>query len=78
LFGRQKSSETVLSHIMTYLNDRDWALRLGFFDVIVGVCAFIGMMATEEYVLPFMVQALAGSRSAYSASLTDLEKIRKK
>jgi phosphoinositide-3-kinase regulatory subunit 4 len=59
-FGRQKSSETVLSHIMTYLNDRDWALRMAFFDGIVGVGAFIGMKAIEEYVLPLMLQALAG------------------
>ena len=59
-FGRQKSSDTVLSHIMTYLNDRDWLLRLAFFDGIVGVGAFIGIRAVEEYVLPLMLQALAG------------------
>lgn len=63
-FGRQKSNETVLSHMMTYLNDRDWHLRLAFFDGIVGVGAFIGLKAVEEYVLPLMLQALAGkSRS---------------
>lgn len=59
-FGRQKSSETVLSHIMTYLNDRDWQLRLAFFDGIVAVGAFIGIRAIDEYVLPLMLQALAG------------------
>jgi len=59
-FGRQKSSEVVLSHIMTYLNDRDWQLRLAFFDGIVDVGAFIGVKAVEEYVLPLMLQALAG------------------
>lgn len=59
-FGRLKSSETVLSHIMTYLNDRDWLLRLAFFDGIVGVGAFIGIRAIEEYVLPLMLQSLAG------------------
>lgn len=59
-FGRQKANETVLSHIMTYLNDRDWLLRLSFFDGIVGVGAFIGVKAIEEYVLPLMLQALAG------------------
>lgn len=59
-FGRQKSSETVLSHIMTYLNDRDWLLRLAFFDGVVGVGAFIGIRAIVEYVLPLMLQSLAG------------------
>ncbi|WVN90927.1 uncharacterized protein L203_106172 [Cryptococcus depauperatus CBS 7841] len=58
-FGRQKSNETVLSHIMTYLNDKDWMLRFAFFDGIVGVGAFIGLRAVEEYVLPLMLQALA-------------------
>jgi phosphoinositide-3-kinase regulatory subunit 4 len=62
-FGRQKSNETVLSHIMTYLNDKDWMLRLAFFDGIVGVGAFIGIRAIEEYVLPLMLQALAGMSS---------------
>lgn len=59
-FGRQKANETVLSHIMTYLNDRDWILRMAFFDGIVSVGAFIGTRAVEEYVLPLMLQALAG------------------
>ena len=63
-FGRLKSSETVLSHTMTYLNDRDWLLRLAFFDGIVGVGAFIGSRAIEEYVLPLMLQALAGKTSS--------------
>lgn len=75
-FGRQKSSETVLSHIMTYLNDRDWMLRLAFFDGIVGVGAFIGIRAIEEYVLPLMLQALGDPEEAVVArvisSLTSL------
>ncbi|ODO02045.1 VPS15 protein kinase [Cryptococcus wingfieldii CBS 7118] len=66
-FGRQKSNETVLSHIMTYLNDKDWMLRLAFFDGIVGVGAFIGLRAVEEYVLPLMFQALADPEEAVVA-----------
>ncbi|WRT63674.1 uncharacterized protein IL334_000597 [Kwoniella shivajii] len=66
-FGRQKSNETVLSHIMTYLNDRDWMLRLSFFDGIVSVGAFIGVGAIEEYVLPLMLQALADPEEAVVA-----------
>lgn len=26
-FGRQKASDIVLSHMITYLNDKDWMLR---------------------------------------------------
>lgn len=70
-FGRQKSSETVLSHIMTYLNDRDWQLRLAFFDGIVAVGAFIGIRAIDEYVLPLLLQALAGELLLYSHRIAD-------
>jgi phosphoinositide-3-kinase regulatory subunit 4 len=75
-FGRQKSSETILSHLMTYLNDRDWTLRLAFFEGIVGVGAFIGLKAVEEYILPLMRQALSDPEEAVVAkvlsSLTSL------
>ena len=53
---------------MTYLNDRDWHLRLAFFDGIVGVGAFIGIKAIEEYVLPLMLQALAGESTCFVPS----------
>ncbi|KAL7418880.1 Serine/threonine-protein kinase [Cryptotrichosporon argae] len=75
-FGRQKASETVLSHIMTYLNDRDPLLRTAFFDAIVAVGAFIGAKAVDEYVLPLMLQALADPEESVIgrviASLTSL------
>lgn len=75
-FGRQKSSETVLSHLVTYLNDRDWTLRYAFFEGIVEVGAFIGLRAVEEYVLPLMLQALSDAEEAVVArvitSLTNL------
>ncbi|WVF66213.1 hypothetical protein IAT40_000953 [Kwoniella sp. CBS 6097] len=66
-FGRQKSVDTVLSHIMTYLNDSDWMLRLAFFDGIVDVGAFIGVKAIEEYVLPLSLQSLADQEEAVIA-----------
>jgi phosphoinositide-3-kinase regulatory subunit 4 len=27
LFGRQKANDILLSHVITYLNDKDWQLR---------------------------------------------------
>lgn len=59
---------------MTYLNDKDWMLRLAFFDGIVGVGAFIGLRAVEEYVLPLMFQALAGEHpfSSTGFRITDI------
>lgn len=42
-FGRQKANDVLLSHIITFLNDKtDWQLRGAFFDTIVGVAAYIG------------------------------------
>ncbi|OCF39322.1 VPS15 protein kinase [Kwoniella heveanensis CBS 569] len=75
-FGRQKSNETVLTHILTYLNNDDWMLRIAFFDGIVDVGAFIGVRAIEEYALPLVLQSLADSEEAVIArvilSLTSL------
>ncbi|KAJ1676550.1 Serine/threonine-protein kinase, partial [Spiromyces aspiralis] len=52
----------LLSHIITYLNDRDsWLLRSHFFEAIVGIALLVGRHALEEYILPLMNQAMADS-----------------
>ncbi|CCO36045.1 phosphoinositide-3-kinase, regulatory subunit 4,p150 [Rhizoctonia solani AG-1 IB] len=58
-FGRQKTNDVLLSHMITYLNGRDWLLRYAFFDSIVGVAACVGVRSLEEYILPLMIQALS-------------------
>lgn len=41
-FGRQKANDVLLSHMITFLNDKnDWHLRGAFFDSIVGMLVFI-------------------------------------
>lgn len=41
-FGRQKANDVLLSHMITFLNDKnDWHLRGAFFDSIVGMCFFL-------------------------------------
>ena len=64
--GRQKTNDVLLSHMITYLNDRDWLLRYAFFESIVDVAACAGGRSLEEYILPLMVQALSGA--AYVSS----------
>ena len=64
--GRQKTNDVLLSHMITYLNDRDWLLRYAFFESIVDVAACAGGRSLEEYILPLMVQALSGPSSLYS------------
>ncbi|KAF2672203.1 phosphoinositide 3-kinase regulatory subunit 4 [Microthyrium microscopicum] len=57
-FGTQKASDVILSHLNTYVNDREWLLKSAFFDTIVGVAAYVGTAGLEEFILPLMVQAL--------------------
>jgi phosphoinositide-3-kinase regulatory subunit 4 len=58
--GRQRTNDVLLSHMITYLNDRDWLLRYAFFDSIVDVAACAGGRSLEDYILPLMIQALSG------------------
>jgi phosphoinositide-3-kinase regulatory subunit 4 len=42
-FGRQRANDVLLSHMITFLNDKeDSQLRYCFFDNIAGVAAFVG------------------------------------
>ncbi|CAG8467942.1 599_t:CDS:10 [Ambispora gerdemannii] len=60
-FGRQKANDVLLSHMITYLNDRDWMLRCAFFESIIGVGTVVGGRSLEEYILPLMIQSLTDS-----------------
>jgi phosphoinositide-3-kinase regulatory subunit 4 len=57
-FGTADSNDILLSHLNTYLNDRNWMLKCAFFETIVGVATFLGGTSLEEFILPLMVQAL--------------------
>ncbi|KAG9231929.1 hypothetical protein BJ875DRAFT_100348 [Amylocarpus encephaloides] len=57
-FGTADSNDIILSHLNTYLNDRNWMLKCAFFETIVGVATFLGGISLEEFMLPLMVQAL--------------------
>lgn len=60
-FGSSRANDVILSHLNTYLNDKDWMLKCAFFDTIVGVATFVGGQSFEEFILPLMIQALADS-----------------
>ncbi|PWY89814.1 protein kinase [Aspergillus heteromorphus CBS 117.55] len=57
-FGNLKTSEVVLSHLNTYLNDRDWILKCAFFEAVIGVATYVGSTSLEQYILPLMVQSM--------------------
>lgn len=57
-FGNHKTNEVILSHLNTYLNDRDWILRCAFFEAVIGVATYVGTTSLEQYILPLMVQSM--------------------
>ncbi|EQK99966.1 phosphoinositide 3-kinase regulatory subunit 4 [Ophiocordyceps sinensis CO18] len=59
MFFQEHSNDILLTHLNTYLNDRDWTLKCAFFDTVVGIATFIGSTSLEEFMLPLMAQALA-------------------
>jgi phosphoinositide-3-kinase, regulatory subunit 4 len=57
-FGKQKSNDFLISHIITYLNDPDWLLRAAFCEAIVGIGTFVGQQSLEQFILPMLIMAL--------------------
>ncbi|PVH82068.1 ARM repeat-containing protein [Cadophora sp. DSE1049] len=68
-FGTADSNDIILSHLNTYLNDRNWMLKCAFFETIVGVATFLGGTSLEEFILPLMVQALTDPEEFVIASV---------
>ncbi|KAL0811870.1 hypothetical protein ABMA28_009292 [Loxostege sticticalis] len=57
-FGKQKANDVILSHMVTFLNDKEEAaLRGCFFDRVVGVAAYVGHHAAP-ILLPLLQQGL--------------------
>ncbi|KAG8848832.1 Serine/threonine-protein kinase [Serendipita sp. 411] len=66
---RQRANDILLSHMLTYLNDRDWMLRYAFFQSVVDVALCVGGRSLDEYILPLMVQALSDTEEAVVAKV---------
>ncbi|XP_013182356.1 PREDICTED: phosphoinositide 3-kinase regulatory subunit 4 isoform X1 [Papilio xuthus] len=57
-FGKQKANDVILSHMVTFLNDKEEAaLRGCFFERVVGVAAYVGQHAAP-ILLPLLQQGL--------------------
>lgn len=57
-FGSAKASDVILTHLNTYLNDKDWILRCSFFEALVGIATYVGTSSLEQFILPVMVGSL--------------------
>ncbi|XP_073986579.1 vacuolar protein sorting 15 isoform X1 [Rhodnius prolixus] len=83
-FGKQKANDILLSHMITFLNDKDdKQLRGSFFDCIVGVAAYIGVHSSP-ILSPLLQQGLTDTeefvvRKAINAitALTELSLLHK-
>ncbi len=60
-FGQENTLNSLLPQLIAMLNDRDWALRAAFCEHIPTVCAFVGHIATAEFILPCVENALVDS-----------------
>ncbi|XP_012287746.1 phosphoinositide 3-kinase regulatory subunit 4 isoform X2 [Orussus abietinus] len=57
-FGKQKANDVLLSHVITFLNDKeDKQLRGSFFECIVGVAAYVGWHCSP-ILMPLLQQGL--------------------
>ena len=54
--SRQETNDVLLPHFITFLNDREASLRIAFFESIAGVCAFVGRVSLQAFVLPCILQ----------------------
>lgn len=60
-FGKQKANDILLSHVITFLNDKeDKELRGSFFECIVGVAAYVGWQSSP-ILMPLLQQGLTDS-----------------
>ncbi|KAI0213059.1 Phosphoinositide 3-kinase regulatory subunit 4 [Lamellibrachia satsuma] len=58
-FGRQKANDVLLSHMITFLNDKfDWQLRADFFESLVGLATYIGW-ESSSILKPLLLQGLS-------------------
>lgn len=57
-FGKEKTNDLILSHLITYLNDKSAFLRISFVEAVVGLSIYVGTASLEHYILPLLVQTL--------------------
>ncbi|GFT53351.1 phosphoinositide 3-kinase regulatory subunit 4 [Nephila pilipes] len=78
-FGRQKGNDVLLSHMITYLNDKeDRHLRRAFFDAIVGVATYVGWQCCP-ILKPLLQQGLTDCEEfVISKALTALSDLTEK
>ncbi|XP_076451806.1 phosphoinositide 3-kinase regulatory subunit 4-like [Babylonia areolata] len=75
-FGRQKASDVLLSHMITFLNDKqDWQLRASFFVAITSVASYVGWQSAQ-ILKPLLQQGLSDTEEyVIQKTLSSLQKL---
>lgn len=58
VFGVDRTMDIILPHLITYLNDGSYQLRLAFIASLSELGRFIGALSFEQYLLPLLFQTL--------------------
>ncbi|XP_043192491.1 phosphoinositide 3-kinase regulatory subunit 4-like [Amphibalanus amphitrite] len=70
-FGRHKANDLLLSHMITFLNDKvDRSLRAAFFDAVEGVVSFIGRHCVP-LLTPLLLQGLNDTEEFVAVKAVD-------
>lgn len=60
-FGRERTNDVILSHLITYLNDKESSLRIKLIQTISGIAVLLGPITLEQYILPLLIQTITDS-----------------
>lgn len=60
-FGKERTNDIILSHLITYLNDRNYLLRMTLIETIPSIAILLGPITLERYILPLLIQSLIDS-----------------
>lgn len=57
-FGKEKTNDIVLPHLISYMNDSNVTLRLAFLSAVLSLGSFIGSLTLQQYILPLLIQTV--------------------
>lgn len=57
-FGVNTTSDVIVSHIITYLNDTDWMLKSAFLDCVLDLSQVLSDYSVKKIFLPLVTQLL--------------------
>ncbi|CCF59201.1 hypothetical protein KAFR_0G01670 [Kazachstania africana CBS 2517] len=63
-FGKERTNDIILSHLITYLNDKNPFLRMVLVEVLPAIAILLGPITLQQYILPLLIQTLTDTEEA--------------